>query len=100
MTYTVQLFREDQAFGGHEEGGWYFTYGEPVTDKGLGFKVTRRFKSLEKARGYRVRVQALLDRRINASRPSQYSVASRGEYRAYICSAKPKAYPETKPYYC
>jgi len=99
MSYTVQLFNVDQAYGGSEEGGWYFTYGYPVADQELGFKVTRRFKTLAKAKGYRARIQSRLDR-LNEQGPSMYSVASQGEYHAYVCTGKPKAFPDSKPYYC
>ena len=57
-----------------------------------------RFKSLAKARGYRARIQARLDR-LNDTGPSLSSVASEGQYHALICSTKPRPYPETRPTY-
>ena len=98
MTYKVQLFFCDRAYGGPQEGGWYFDYGIPVTDSEVGFPVSKRFKSLAKARGYRARIQARLDR-LNDTGPSLSSVASEGEYHALICSTKPRPYPETRPTY-
>jgi hypothetical protein len=86
MTYTVQLFEVDQAYGGPEEGGWWFTYGQPVSDSAVGFKVTRRFKTEAKAWGYARRIQPRLKR-------------IEGNYAAYICPAKPKVFPATRPFY-
>ena len=98
MSYTVQLFFCDRAYGGPEEGGWWFGYGQPVADSAVGFKVTRRFKTQAKAQGYRARIQNRLDS-LNDTRPSISSVASEGQYHALICSAKPRPYPETRPFY-
>ena len=30
MTYTVAVFEVDRAYGGPEEGGWWFDYGQPL----------------------------------------------------------------------
>jgi hypothetical protein len=98
MTYTVKLFFCDRAFGGREEGGWWFDYGLPADDSEVGFTVSRRFKSKAKAQGYRARIQARLDR-LNSSRPDLSSVASEGQYHALLCTTKPRPYPEARPYY-
>jgi len=98
MTYKVQLFFCDRAYGGPQEGGWYFDYGIPVTDSEVGFSVTKRFKSQTKAQGYRARIQNRLDR-LNETRGDLSSVASEGQYLALICSAKPQPYPKTRPTY-
>ena len=98
MSYTVQLYMCDRAYGGPEEGGWWFGYGLPVSDSEVGFPVSRRFKSKAKALGYCARIQARLDR-LNDERPSLSSVASEGHYHALICSTTPRPYPATRPTY-
>ncbi len=32
MTYTVAICLEDRAYGGSEEGGWWYNYGYPSED--------------------------------------------------------------------
>jgi hypothetical protein len=48
MTYTVAVLLEDRAFGGHEEGGWYYDYGYPCEVR---IAPQRRFKTYAKAQG-------------------------------------------------
>ena len=98
MSYTVQLFFCDRAYGGPEEGGWWFGHGLPASDSEVGFPVTKRFKSRAKAQGYRARIQNRLDR-LNETRGDLSSVASEGQYHALIYSTKPRPYPETRPTY-
>jgi hypothetical protein len=95
MTYTVAVLLEDRAFGGHEEGGWYYDYGCPVD---LSEVPQRRFKTWAKAQGYLSKLEPLIAR-INEGRYPVSSVLSDGVYRAYVFSGKPHGYPNHVPNY-
>ena len=96
MTFTVAVLLEDLAYGGAEEGGWYYGYGYPVN---LSKAPQRRFKTYAKAWGYlrKIRRQII---HINYKRPEMSSVLSKGRYKAYIFSGKPRGYPDQRPHYC
>lgn len=96
MTYTVAVLLEDLAYGGAEEGGWYYGYGYPIN---LSEAPQRRFKTLGKAQGYLNRIAPVIDY-LNRDRPSISSVLSEGRYRAYVFSGKPHGYPDQRPHYC
>ena len=95
MTFTVAVLHEDRAYGGAEEGGWYYDYGYPVR---LSEVPQRRFKTYEKAWGYLRKTRRQIAR-INYERPEISSVLSEGRYRAYIFSGKPVGYPDRRPHY-
>jgi hypothetical protein len=95
MSFTVAVLLEDRAFGGHEEGGWYFNYGYPVS---LPEAPQRRFKTLAKAQGYLSKLKPVIAR-INDGRYPTSSVLSEGNYRAYIFNSKVKGYPDTIPHW-
>jgi hypothetical protein len=97
MTVTVALYHEEMAFGGPEEGGWWY-------DEGFFIRRLKRF------RGPHARVRALKfadrvnrqnrarDKRLR--RPSYSSVVSTGREVALIFSGKPDSfYPYYKPHY-
>lgn len=96
MTYTVAVLLEDRAFGGHEEGGWYYDCGIPLS---LSIAPQRRFKTYAKAQGYLNKLKPLIAR-INEGRYPVSSVLSDGVYRAYIFGGKPRGYPDYIPHYC
>jgi len=93
--YAVNLYFVDRAFGGREEGGWYYDYGYPCEVR---IAPQRRFKTRAKAQGYLNEIAPVIDR-MNRHRPSISSVLSKGRYRAYIFSGKPCGYPEHRPTY-
>ena len=95
--FMVSVYLVDRAYGGPEEGGWYYDTGEPVAEEGLPLPVvcSTRVEAAE-----RVRImQAELDRTVNEGRPSTGSVLSVGRYEAHISRGYPKAYPSERPYY-
>ena len=96
MTYTVAVLFEDRAFGGQEEGGWYYDYGYPSEVR---IAPQRRFKTRAKAQGYLNRIAPVIER-LNSDRPSISSVLSEGRYRAYVFSSKPCGYPDRQPRWC
>jgi hypothetical protein len=95
MTYTVAVLLEDRAYGGAEEGGWFYWYGEPVDLKEA---PRRRFKTLEKAQGYCDKLLSVTER-LNRERPSMSSVLSEGLYFPRIFSGKVKGFPDVQPHY-
>jgi len=91
--WVVCLYLMDRAYGGAEEGGWYYTYGDPVLTTHL-----RCFALLEDAWLYARSLDPLVDQ-VNEGRPSISRVASEGEYAAIICDGWPKHFPEDTPHY-
>lgn len=89
--HYVNVYLEDQAYGGPEEGGWYYSLGSP--DASLtGYESQRATpKRIERARR--------LAARENANRPSQYHSNSEGEFVVRVERHRPRAYPEYHPHY-
>jgi len=92
-TYVVAIYTRDKAFGGPEEGGWWY-------DTGALQRLLRTFKNEDRAWQYATRVNHWLNRFINRHRPSIHSVLSRGELLAEVHdNFAPDHYPETQPVY-
>lgn len=94
--WCVCLYLIDRAYGGPEEGGWYYTCGHPVIEKGL--PLPSWHNTLVEAEA----ADALMEdacKALNEGRRDINSVLSEGIYQARICEGAPKPYPETKPHY-
>ena len=95
-TYLVAVYLEDRAFGGPEEGGWWYDTGELV-------RVTKSFASKDRARQYASRLNRRLQSRAfgpNLGRREIGSVLSEGEYCARVeRDTAPSHYPERRPRY-
>jgi len=115
MKHLVGLYLVDKKFGGPEEGGWYYTAGELVTDKatldsvGLlmpehgNLNSTKDFASEEEACEFIAANVSKVDK-LNEGRPSINSVLSEGIYQFEIHEATadgnaPWFYPAYKPHY-
>jgi hypothetical protein len=95
--YCVSVYLIDRAYGGPEEGGWWFDYGEPVLERDL---PTPQFTTdKNEAWQFRDAMQKTLDATANVGRRPISSVLSEGKYVAIIDEGFPKAYPETRPHY-
>jgi hypothetical protein len=97
QTYTVAVYLVDRAFGGHEEGGWWYDTGQLA-------KICRVFKREETAYVYSRRLNDKLKSRTygpNVSRREPGSVLSDGEYWAQVRKGDdiPKYYPDRRPHY-
>lgn len=91
--YTVAVYLSELAYGGPEEGGWWYECGELV-------KVICVFGSEEKAIEYTRRMNDKLRQTLNKGRREISSVLSNGVYRAMVmCDYPPRYYPERRPYY-
>lgn len=100
--YTVSVFLVDRAYGGPEEGGWWYDTGTPCTEifEELGtYKLPQITTDKEYAFARRKVMQQLLDATLNVGRPSIGSSISRGKYRAVVSDNFPVAYPAERPRY-
>ena len=92
---SVSIHMTDRAYGGPEEGGWWFDYGEPDDEF---WQYTRLFATREEARDYGKALDPLI-KELNEGRPSIGSVLSIGRYEWIIQDGYPHAWPERKPHY-
>lgn len=106
--HSVAFYDVDLAYGGPEEGGWYFQYGEPSTEAELMLQ-TKLFTAFfdpqylvlrpsAEAKSYVVSLLPKLDA-LNEGRPDISSVASIGKYAILIEEGYPKSFPASKPQY-
>jgi hypothetical protein len=97
--YTVAIYMEDRAFGGHEEGGWYYDTAELCTEPKAA-QYLRGFNKQEEAAEYASKLNAEVMPKWNEGRADISSVLSEGRYVAMYCEGTPKPYyPETQPHY-
>jgi hypothetical protein len=95
--FTVAIFMCDKAYGGHEEGGWWYTYGTPDEEHA---HCTRHFENEEDAQKYASLLDELITHSLNVDRPSIDSVLSSGQYWAVIQEGNtPQPFPSERPYY-
>ena len=97
--YTVAIYMEDRAFGGHEEGGWYYDVAELVMEPRAAV-LLRGFDKEEDAFAYADTLNDTTIPQWNEGRPEVSSVSSEGRYHAIVNEGMPKPfYPETRPHY-
>lgn len=94
--YSVAVCLSDLAYGGPEEGGWYFSTGEPDSDY---TQFTRTFRNEDSAYSYRDRLERKLVEKLNKGRRPVSSVLSRGVYVAAKFDGLPEAWPKERPFY-
>ena len=101
--FWVGVYLEDRAFGGREEGGWWYDYGILQTARWV-YEECGVFPSCHSTRAAalvaRAQFQTGLDK-LNSERRSDIgSVLSEGRFAAVIHENElPKNYPESKPRY-
>ena len=93
--YSVNLYLVDRAFGGREEGGWWYDCGHPVLHP-----LNRVFETYEEARKYQYECLVIQDQ-LNEGLPSIDSVLSQGQYIVYVGEENelPAPFPAVKPHY-
>ena len=95
-TYVVAVYECEQAYGGPQEGGWWF-------DVGTLARVVKTFASETRAYGYMTRLNRRLKSRAigpNQGRRDYSSVLSDGEYFANVYeNTAPEGFPDRKPRY-
>jgi hypothetical protein len=89
-TKYINVYMLDRAYGGPEEGGWWFTYGEPV--RSFSYRSERVKERLLR------RVQCVVDA-LNEGRTSINSVLSAGEFAVRQDGHPAEAFPKERPYY-
>lgn len=115
--WTVAIYLVDRAYGGPEEGGWWYTTGERVdhliegvnpnslltvlTGKGTIYKDNDEQTAAEQeAHAYAALLQDQLTATVNRGRRDLNSVISDGIYCAEAHPGHPPAfYPATRPHY-
>lgn len=104
--HYVAIYLVDLAYGGPEEGGWYYSCGQLVTDSLNDVPTEYMFKLFDKNSEkdryeWRKKVQDHLDKTVNVGRREISSVLSTGRYQA-LCfnglSAK-SHFPDVIPHY-
>lgn len=91
--YSVHLFLVDQAYGGAEEGGWWYMVGSPEDHP-----ANKTFKTKAQAVTYKRSLEDLEDE-LNEGRRSIDSVLSEGEFRFLVSEGEALPFPEFKPHY-
>jgi hypothetical protein len=93
--FAVNLYLIDRAFGGREEGGWWYDCGQPVLHP-----LNRVFETLEEAQHHQHFCLDVQDQ-LNEGLPSINSVLSQGQYRFYVGDEGelPAPFPAVKPHY-
>lgn len=104
--WTVAIYLVDQAYGGPEEGGWWYQTGERVDHALDGFNpnllltVFHGDRAEDQAVYFSGAIQKLLDAGPNAGRRDISSVLSTGRYQAQVHNGHPpQHYPERRPHY-
>ena len=94
--FIVAVYEVNQAFGGHEEGGWWYNSGELI-------RILKTFKSETRAYAYSRALNKRLRSRDfgpNIGRHAYTSVLSEGEVRAYVYENQAEKYfPTERPHY-
>jgi hypothetical protein len=103
--FWVGLSYEFQAYGGPEEGGWYYSACTPTDGRyenniPYGLRKPRHFRSRENATAYSNRLWKLVDR-LNKGRVPPWSTRYSGGYLAvsYYEEMKPHDTPRKQPHY-
>ena len=96
MAYSVAVYLVDLAYGGAEEGGWYYSCGIP-SDEHVEF--TRGFADEDSAYAYARELNQNHGDDWNRGRASINSVLSQGAYYAEVREGNPSPYPKERPYY-
>jgi len=94
--YSVAIYMIDKAYGGPEEGGWWYTYGIPQEDQD---HHTKYFEDEEEAGKYADILHDLIVKPLNEGRRSIDSVLSEGIYEVTVQNGDPRPFPERKPHY-
>lgn len=93
MRYVVALYEIDRAYGGAEEGGWWYDTGEFV-------RLLALAPTEERACRLAYRANRLLDRLQRHRRPVSSIIYDGGRYTAIVYEGNaPLAFPECPPQY-
>lgn len=96
MSYTVAVYLCDRAYGGPEEGGWWYACGVPSEEHA---HHTRGFVGENSAYVYARKLNDKYGALWNEGRRDVNSVLSEGQYYAEVFEGNPRPYPAAKPVY-
>jgi len=91
--YYVTIYLIDRAYGGAHEGGWWYTYGEPIESELNKVCINKGF-----ARRYFDKVEMIV-KEWNKGRRDIYSVLSEGIYEVKLERFPPVPFPKERPHY-
>lgn len=92
-TFTVAFYEIDRAYGGPEEGGWWY-------DCGTLRRIARTFKTEDAAYAFARRANRLLCTFQRTHRSVNSVIYNGGRYAAHVYDTPPPPfYPETRPTY-
>jgi hypothetical protein len=92
-SYVVALYETDKAYGGPEEGGWWY-------DTGTLVRIIKVFKNEDKAWEYVNRATPSIDKVLNKDRYPVSSVLCTGWYSLEVHEdIAPQTYPTKTPRY-
>ena len=95
--FTVAITLADMAWGGYEEGGWWYRYSIPQDDL---IEHLRGFTDREDAIHYAIRLDNTICAELNEGRPSINEINSLGIYSAEVYeNSYPRPLPDRKPHY-
>lgn len=102
--WTVTVVMADRAYGGPEEGGWWFDTFDPLDSEAMElaaeWQATRVFWDLKEAVAYSNALDERCEERNREERRrSKGSVLSRGVYEAYCFDGYPERIPGARPRY-
>lgn len=98
--WSVACYLVDRAYGGPEEGGWWYDTGYPGkprdNDPAL---ATKYFENKQDAYAYRDQMEKALEPYNEGRRPIS-SVISEGIWRVCVEEGPPHEWPVGRPHYC
>jgi hypothetical protein len=98
--FTVAVYLCDRAYGGPEEGGWWYDCGVPSEEHA---NFTRGFtadaEGVKAAADYARELNQTHGKEWNEGRREINSILSDGQYFAEVRDGNPKPYPATIPHY-
>ncbi len=97
----ANLYLWDRAYGGPEEGGWFYDVEIPAlsSDWGIDPPAHGHFPTPEEAEAALERLQEWCDSE-NTNRPHPTSVASEGHFIVQLEAWPAEPTPKNRPYYC
>lgn len=94
MTYRIAVYEVRQAYGGPEEGGWWYDEGA------LSWVYPKRFKNAKQAANVCLALNDKLHREDRRTRRAYTSVLSEGKRVAMMFGGKPiPGFPMHRPHY-
>lgn len=90
----VNVYLHDRAYGGPEEGGWWYDTYDPWEEE------CKVFDTEEEARHYHAVLHGKIEDENGNRRSDINSVLSEGRYVAFVEAFPPRPLPTRRPYYC